>query len=75
MTRLEAALQALGLTGEVTHGGRWITVQGERCRVYVVESLGRGYFTWCDDPLTRAVEAYPDAVEAIHAGLRRAERR
>ena len=75
MTRLEDALQALGLTGEVAHGGRWVTVQGERCAVYVVESVGRGYYTWCDHPEARVVPSYADPTEALRVGLRRAERR
>lgn len=75
MTRLEDALRALGLTGEVAHEGRWINVQGQRCTVYVAESRGRGYYTWCDHPEARAVQSYRDPAEAIEAGLRRAERR
>ncbi len=75
MTRLEDALRALDLIGEVVHGGRWVIVQGERCSVYVAESSGRGYYTWCDHPEARAVQSYRDPTEAIEAGLRRAERR
>ena len=73
MTRLVAALRALGIPGVVGNAGRWVTLDGERCRVRVVESArGDGFFTWCDDPAARAVEHYTDPVLAITAGLRRA---
>lgn len=73
---LANALRELGLDAEVTLGGRWAKVRGERCPVYVVESaLGDGYFSWCDDPRERAVEFYRSPAEAIKAGLRRAARR
>jgi hypothetical protein len=73
MTHLVAALHALGLAGEIALGGRWVTLRGERCRVYLVEAEWRDvYYTWCDDPRERAVETYPDPETAIRAGLRRA---
>ena len=73
MTRLVAALRALGIQGEVGNAGRWVTLDGERCRVHVVETArGNDYFTWCDDPAARTVEHYSDPVLAITAGLRRA---
>ena len=75
MTRLVAAMHALGLPGEVSNAGRWVTLNGERCRVQVVEAArGAGYFTWCEDPGPRTVEHYPDRALAIAAGLRRAAR-
>ncbi len=55
--------------------GHWLTLQGERCAVFVAWASGDAYYTWCDDPDERAVEAYPDPVTAIGAGLRRAARR
>lgn len=73
MTRLAEALQALGLEGEIDLAGRWVKVGGDRCSVYVYEAAWDGsYYTWCDDPGDRTVEFYPDAAEAIRAGLRRA---
>ena len=73
MTRLVAALQALGLEGEIALAGRWLTLAGDRYTVYVAETTsGRGYYTWGQDPDARVVEFYPDPVEAIEAGLRRA---
>jgi hypothetical protein len=73
MMRLVEALQTLGLQGEVSLGGRWVMLQGERCAVYVVEAAwGTHYYTWCDDPAERAVQSFPDPVQAIQAGLRRA---
>jgi hypothetical protein len=73
MTRLPDALQALGLEGEVTLAGYWVTLQGECWRVYVVEAdWGAGFYTWCDNPRERAVERYEDPIVAIQAGLRRA---
>ena len=73
MTRLVAALQALGLEGEGALAGRWLTLVGDRYTVYVVEATsGRGYFTWGQDADARVVEFYLDPVEAIEAGLRRA---
>jgi len=75
MTRLVEALRALGLPGEVALSGRWLTLDGARCRVYVAEApRGHGFFTWCDDPAERAVEYHPDPTAAILAGLRRADR-
>ncbi len=73
MTRLEEALQALGLEGEIALSGRWVRVQGEQCMVYVVEAAwGGGFYTWCDGPQERAAELYLDPAEALRAGLRRA---
>jgi hypothetical protein len=73
---LVAALHALDLEGEVSLAGRWVKLRGERCAVYVVEGSDHGgYYTWCDDPQERVVQAYRDPVEAIRAGLDRAARR
>ena len=73
MTQLVEALHALGLDAELAPSGRWAKFQGERCAVYVTASArGTAYYTWCDDPSARSVEAYRDAVAAIQAGLRRA---
>jgi len=74
MTQLIGALQALGLEGEIALAGRWVTLQGECCAVYVVESRHDGYYTWCDDPHSRTLEFYSDPAKAIRAGLRRAAR-
>lgn len=75
MTQLVDALVMLGLTGEITHAGRWARLDGECCPVYVVEaSWDRGYFTWCGTPEGRVVEFYRDPTEAIRAGLGRAAR-
>ena len=76
MTRLVEALRALGMNARVGPSGRWIELEGERCRVYVVSALLEAeFYTWCDDPEARTVEHYADPVEAIQAGLRRAARR
>ncbi len=76
MTRLVDALHELGLDGDISLSGRWVTLQGERCLVYVLEGpWGAGYYAWCDDPDERVVERYSDPTEAILAGLRRASRR
>lgn len=73
MTRLVDALHELGLQGEISLSGRWVTLQGELCTVYVLEGpWGAGYYAWCDDPAERVVERYADPTEAILAGLRRA---
>ncbi|CAA9287537.1 MAG: hypothetical protein AVDCRST_MAG26-3851 [uncultured Chloroflexia bacterium] len=73
MTRLVAALQALGLEGEVALAGRWVKLRGERYAVYVAETTsGSGYYTWGEDPVARVVTFYRDPAEAIVAGLRRA---
>jgi hypothetical protein len=73
MTQLVDALHALGLEGELSLADRWAKLQGQHCWVYVAEApWGNGYYTWCDDPQSRAVEFYRDATEAIQAGLRRA---
>lgn len=72
---LITALQSLRLEGELSLSCRRLKLQGERCTVYVVEaSDNRGYYTWCDDPQERVVEAYNDPAEAIQAGLLRAAR-
>lgn len=60
------------MAGDLSHGGRWLTLPGDRFRVFVVESSRGGYFTWCDDPEERVVIHFRDAREAIEAGLRRA---
>ena len=74
MTRLEDALLTQGLEGRFELSGRWATLRGERCAVFVVEAAsGEGYYTWCDDPGARAVEFYPEPAQAIHEGMRRAE--
>lgn len=73
MTRLVKALRTLGLDGRIGRSGRWVTLNGERCRVYVVEAPGsRGYLSWCDDPAERTVEHDFDPITAILSGLRRA---
>ena len=73
MTHLVEALDALGIEGEVSSFGRWVSFQGEHGRVFVVEGArGNAYYTWCEEPAARAVEAYPTPTAAIQAGLRRA---
>ena len=73
MARLVDALRALGLRGRLSPSGRLVTLDGERCRVYVAEApRGGGYYAWCDDPAERVVEHHPDPAAAILAGLRRA---
>ena len=73
MTQLVETLEALGLTGEITNGGRWACLAGEHCPVYVVETAwGGGYFTWCGLPCESVVEFYPRPDTAIRAGLARA---
>ena len=75
MTRLGEAFHARGLAAEVSLAGRWATLRGERCAVFVFETLSAdGYLTWCDDPDNRTVEYYRSADEAIEAGLQRAAR-
>ena len=73
MTQLVEALDALHLEGELSHADRWVKLPGQRCWVYVAAAKGGGYFTWCDDPQERAIAFYRDPIEAIQAGLRRAE--
>lgn len=73
MTRLEDALLIQGPEGRLELSGRWATLRGERCAVFVMEAAnGEGYYTWCDDPAARAVEFYPEPAQAIHEGMRRA---
>ena len=73
--RLVDALQVLGLDAEIRLAGRWIVLQGECSRVYVVEGTwGREYFTCCDDEQPRAVECYDDPITAIQEGLHGAAR-
>ncbi len=72
-SRLAEALQTVGVHGTIELAGRWATIEGARCLVYVVEAAhGAGFFTWCDAPHARTLELYRDPVEAIRAGLRRA---
>ena len=76
VTRLVAALHALGLDGEIALAGHWVKLQGERCAVYVAEATSGGsYYTWCEDAEARVVEFYLDPTTAIEAGLRRAAQR
>ena len=72
VTPLADALRDLGLNGHISHGGRWLTLAGDRFRVFVVESSRGGFLTWCDDPGERAVIFVRDAREAIELGLSRA---
>jgi hypothetical protein len=73
MSRLTEALSTLGLDSKVTLAGRWVTFQGERCPVHVVEApWGGSFFGWCDDPAERAIRHYLDPMVAIRDGLRRA---
>lgn len=75
MARLVDALRAQGLTADISHAGRWAEIEGERCKVYVIETADeRGYHSWCDDAEERTVEYYREPDEAIRAGLRRAAR-
>ncbi len=77
MTHLGDALQSLGLNSvETVLNGRWITIQGERCRVHIVEAAWGGkYYTWCEQPGDRTIEAFSDPYAAIRQGLRRAVNR
>lgn len=60
MTRLEDTLLMQGLEGRFELSGRWATLRGERCAVFVVEAAnGEGYYTWCDDPGARALSFTP----------------
>ncbi len=72
VTPLADALRELGLKGHISHGGHWLTLAGDRFRVFVVASPRGGYFTWCDGSGERGVLFYPDAHSAIEVGLRRA---
>ena len=73
MTQLVEALKALGLNGQVELGGRWVALDGQRCKVYIVEERwGNAYFAWCDEPQNRTVEYYSDPITAIKRGLERA---
>jgi hypothetical protein len=73
-TSLVRALQALGLQGEIMLGGRWVKLRGKRCAVYIAEiAWNRQYCTWCDNSQARTAEFYSDPIDAIRAGLRRAE--
>jgi len=73
MTHLVDALHRLGVHGEVALAGRWATIEGERCRVHVVEApWGAGYYGWCDDPAERVVKRYVDPAAAIRDSLHRA---
>lgn len=73
MTQLVETLRALGLHAKVELDGRWVTLAGERCAVYVVEARwGAGYYSWCADAQARTVEWYRDPATAIEMGLRRA---
>ena len=73
MTHLVEALQALGLNGSVDLDGRWVVLDGKRCKVYVVEGrFGSVYLTWCDEPSQRTVQYYSDSFTAIKRGLERA---
>ncbi len=75
MNRLEDALLTLGYAGQFELSGRWATLRGERCVVFVVEAPNaEGYYTWCGDPAARSVEFYPEPAQAIREGMRRAER-
>ena len=76
MTRLVAALHALGLHAEIALAGHWVKLQGEQYAVYVIEATaGGGYYTWCEDAEARVVEFYLDPATAVEAGLRRASGR
>jgi len=73
MTRLQEALESLGLEAEVALSGQWIRLQGAQCKAHVVEvGWGIYYNTWCEDPGDSSVRVYCDPVEAIDAVLRRA---
>jgi len=75
MARLVDALQRLGLSGRVARSGRWVELEGERGRIYVVAARGDdAFYTWCSDPAEQIVEQHADPVEAIRSGLRRAAR-
>ncbi len=68
------ALCLLELVGEMSLDGRWVTLRGERCPVYVIETGSGEFFTWCDDPLERTVKGFLDPCAAIVAGMQRAAR-
>ena len=75
MARLDDALAALGLTGEIELEGSWLTLHGDRWRVYVIGTAwGPGFYTWGGDPQDRLVEVHRDPSAAIRRGLQRAAR-
>ena len=73
MARLVEALRELGLNARVVPSGRWVELEGGRCRAHVAAApRDAGFYAWCDDPKERTVEHHADPVAAIRAGLRRA---
>lgn len=70
MTPLTAAMQELGLTGEVGRRGRWIRIDGEQGSFYVIEAAwGGGYHAFSEASPGSNVETYRDPVTAIQAWL------
>ncbi len=72
VTLLLEALQTLGVDGDLALAGRWATLQGTRCTVFVAQAGVSGYLTWCGAPCDGAVEFYLTPIQAIEAALRRA---
>ncbi len=72
VTLLLEALQTLGVNGDLVLAGRWVTLQGTRCTVFVAQAGISRYLTWCGAPCDGAVEFYLTPIQAIEAGLRRA---
>lgn len=72
MTRLVEAMRELGVVGEAELSGRWATIRGERCLLYVAETERGEWYSWCDDPEEQTVRRHLDPVEAIREGLKRA---
>jgi hypothetical protein len=70
-TSLVQAMEALGLSGEVSQSGRWVRLASKQGLYYVVEAAwGGGYFAFHEPPTAVEQEIYLDPVEAIQAGFR-----
>jgi hypothetical protein len=62
----------MGLAWEDGPAGTWLTLRRGNDSVHLIENAGgTRFYTWCDNPAERTVQAFPNPYDAIRAGLKR----
>jgi hypothetical protein len=69
--RLFQAVEQIGVEGQLSASGRWLSLPGSFCEAIVVEVSDSHFLAWCDHPEERLVKLFRDPLEAISDGLQR----
>ena len=72
VSKLIVTLKDMDLAWEEGYTGLWVTLRRGNDSIHFIENAnGTRFYTWCDNPAERTVQAFEDPQDAIHAGLRR----